>query len=97
MSKRRQGPRKEPHRTSDVDDLGAAGNGKAVGRSGSVTDRAGYKKLLVPSETKTRDGRMQTEERKPEKKGEGSALLLVVCFLGIFCSYFIYGLLQEAM
>lgn len=93
MSKR-QSPRRGKHsRTSDVEDLGAVGNKKLVGRTRIVTDRGAYKERLVPDETKERDGRMPDEE----KKGEGSVLLLVVCFLGIFCSYFIYGLLQEAM
>jgi len=37
------------------------------------------------------------QERSNESNESGGTFLLVSCFLGIFVSYFIYGLLQEKM
>lgn len=49
------------------------------------------------------DKKIREEEDTLEREGgegrkrRGGAKLLVICFLGIFVSYFVYGLLQEKM
>ena len=55
--------------------------------------------------TRPGEGRARERERPPRRApaeaGRGArareALLLLSCFLGIFVSYFVYGLLQEKM
>lgn len=39
----------------------------------------------------------EVKDKRTKMEAGGSSWLLLTCFLGIFFSYFIYGLLQERM
>ena len=59
------------------------------------------KKVGTPiKRAKDKDKKQQAEtavEEKHEQTGSSSKLLFCVCVLGIFTSYLIYGLIQEAL
>ena len=86
-ARRRQSP--------GIENLGAASNELADESRGPPLE-LGRTVGTAPTLDQTkplRDGKMKEEQTNTT----GSTVLLLTCFLGIFCSYLVYGLLQESM
>ena len=54
-------------------------------------------KAVLAGEDVESPGSKSREERNIHSHETGGTLLIISCFLGIFISYFVYGLLQEKM
>lgn len=83
---------------------GVSVNGKLRRRHGAVDGAMGTPEGEV-KDVATYQGRdSESGEKMPGTGGEeavrkkgGGTRLIIVCFVGIFVSYFIYGLVQEKM
>lgn len=49
------------------------------------------------NEAKKQPQSTEEDEKQPSQMKSGGGKVAVLCFLGIFVSYFVYGLLQEKM
>lgn len=96
MSSRSKGRRSNKRRhPPPVENLGTVNELSTEGGSDTEVDSGRVVNKRPPPLVKTRprDGKMNMEK----KTSGGSSFLLLACFFGIFCSYLVYGLLQESM
>ena len=95
MSSRSKGRRSNKRRhPPPVENLGTVNDLASEDSDTEVDFGRVVNKRPPPSvKTRPRDGRMNVEK----KTSDSNSLLLAACFFGIFCSYLVYGLLQESM
>ena len=95
MSSRTKGRRSNKRRhPPPIENLGTVNDLASEGSDTEVDSGRVVNKRPPPLvNTRPRDGRIDMEK----KNSGGSSLLLLACFFGIFCSYLVYGLLQESM